>query len=222
MHKFSHHLLYSVVLLYCFGTTCYADSINYGVIVNERVINLPNDQAKWYVSVVGNIDDVKYNEILGWFDTNEKLIDFKKQIHFCPVTSDTTIYIERYADNIKVLPTIRVQQPDGTIVYESSGKNIPISPEGLYSAVAKSVERILPWRNKMEDRCRPQPQPTPQPIPTPDPEPQPIDDGGPPIIDTPSKSKCPARVAVGVLLVSIVLGTVAGLASTWKKTYRKS
>ena len=224
MSRFLRYLLCSIALSSCYYTTCYAQEINYGVISEERVINLPNDQAKWYVSVVGNTNDSRYNEILGWFETNEKLVDLKRQVHFIPVTSDTTIYAERYAGNIKALPTIRIQQSDGTVIYEASGKDIPMSPEGLYGAVTESVRPVLPWRRDMEDRLKKRPQPKPGPLPVlpvPDPTPSPIDDGGPPIIDTPAPAKCPAPTAVVVLILSVVLGTVAGLTCAWKKTYRK-
>ena len=105
---------------------CFADTVN-GVLAEERVVNLPNDSGKWYVSVVGNANDARYNEIVGWFDTNASLKKLKNQVHFCPVTSDTAIYKERYASNVKGLPTVRVQKPDGTVVYEAAGKNIPMT-----------------------------------------------------------------------------------------------
>ena len=47
------------------------DTIN-GVLAQERVVNLPNDQGKWYVSVVGNASDAAYRRVLGWFEANAK------------------------------------------------------------------------------------------------------------------------------------------------------
>jgi len=35
-----------------------------GVIAQERVVTLPADQGKWYVSVVGETNDARYREIL--------------------------------------------------------------------------------------------------------------------------------------------------------------
>ena len=90
-------------------TPCLADTVN-GVLAEERVVNLPQDQGKWYVSVVGNATDSRYNEIVGWFDTNASLKKLKDQVHFCPVTSDTAIYQARYACNVKGLPTVRMQK----------------------------------------------------------------------------------------------------------------
>jgi hypothetical protein len=78
---------------------CFADTAN-GVLAEERVVNLPQDQGKWYVSVVGSTTDARYNEILGWFESNQSLKKVKNQVHFCPVTTATAIYKERYAGNV--------------------------------------------------------------------------------------------------------------------------
>ncbi len=186
-------LLSALCLLAVFAVIvpCLGDTVN-GVLAEERIVNLPKDQGKWYVSVVGNATDSRYNEIVGWFDTNPSLKKLKNQVHFCPVTSDTAIYQARYAANVKGLPTVRMQKPDGTVVYEAAGKNIPMTAAGLNGALAGAVSNaqglrpILPWRREMERRCPgPCPNPQPNPQPQPDPEPQPIDDGGAPVIDDP-------------------------------------
>ena len=41
-----------VVALFAAVVPCFADTVN-GVLAEERVVNLPNDQDKWYISVVG-------------------------------------------------------------------------------------------------------------------------------------------------------------------------
>jgi len=205
----------SVLCLLAFFTAvvpCLGDA-GTGGLAEERVVSLPKDQGKWYVSVGGNATDPRYNEIVGWFDTNASLKKLKNQVHFCPVTSDTAIYQARYAGNVKGLPTVRMQQPDGTVVYEAAGKHIPMTAAGLNGALAGAVSEaqglrpVLPWRREMERRC-PGPYPTPQPGPQPDPEPQPIDDGGIPVIDDPPVEGaapwgllpplCVAALAVGI------------------------
>ena len=93
-------LLLSVLCLlavFAAAVPCFADTVN-GVLAEERIVSLPQDQGKWYVSVVGNATDSRYNEIVGWFDTNASLKKLKNQVHFCPVTSDTAIYQARYAE----------------------------------------------------------------------------------------------------------------------------
>ena len=70
-------------------------------------------------------NDARYNEVLGWFDSNPSLAKLKDQVHFCPVASDTAIYKERYSANVKGLPTVRMQKSDGTVVYEAAGRTFP-------------------------------------------------------------------------------------------------
>jgi hypothetical protein len=196
-------------------------SVN-GVIAEERIVRLPNDQGKWYVSVVGDASDAAYQRVLGWFDTNASLKTLRAQVHFCPVTADTAVYVERYASNVKGLPTVRVQKPVGEVVYEASGKNLPLSAEGLYGAiadgvyVAQGIRPVLPWRRDMERRCQPGPQPEPSPQPQPDPEPSPIDDGGAPAVE-------PQTVAPGwVLPLLCVVGFVGGLVAGYgRQVYAK-
>lgn len=188
-----------------------------GVLAEQRVVNLPNDQGKWYISVVGNASDTAYLRVLGWFEANPSLKGLKNNVHFCPVTAGTPTYQERYAVNVKGLPTVRVQKPDGTVVYEAADKNLPMTAEGLYGAIAGAVNTaqgirpILPWRRDMERRCPgPCPTPNPAPDPQPDPDPQPIDDGGAPDLE-------PQPAAEGWPLFGLALlvngGFLVGLAA---------
>ena len=196
-----------------------------GVLAEERIVKLPNDQGKWYVSVVGDARDVIYQRLLAWFDTSASLKTLKAQVHFCPIAAGTAIYQERYKENVKGLPTVRVQKPGGEVIYEAAGKNLPMSAEGLYGAIAdgvytaQGIRPILPWRREMERRCPgPGPCPQPEPQPQPDPEPQPIDDGGPPDLESPVESVLPVWWA---MLIALAVGSVAGVARKWRETYQQ-
>ena len=160
-------LLLSVLCLlvvFAAAAPCLADTVN-GVLAEERIVSLPQDQGKWYVSVVGNATDPRYNEIVGWFDTNASLKKLKNQVHFCPVTSGTAIYQARYASNVKGLPTVRMQKPDGTVVYEAAGKNLPLTAAGLNGALAGAVSDaqglrpVLRGEGKWSVAARPLPEP---------------------------------------------------------------
>jgi len=196
-----------------------------GVLAEQRVVNLPTDQGKWYISLVGNANDTTYLRVLGWFDANASLKGLKNKVHFCPVTSDAASYQVRYASNVKGLPTVRVQKADGTVVYEASGKNLPMTAEGLYGAIAGAVNAaqgirpVLPWRREMDHHCPgPGPSPTPGPPPQPDPAPQPIDDGGPPDLEGPVDSVLPAGWA---MLIALAVGSASGVARKWRETYQQ-
>ena len=208
-----------VLALVAVATPCFADAMN-GVLAEERVVQLPNDSGKWFISVVGNVNDAHYNEIVGWFSTNPSLKKLRDQVHFCQVTTNTAIYMERYASNVKGLPTVRMQKPNGVVVYEVAGKNIPITAAGLNGALAdgvctaEGIRPILPWRHDMERRCPgpgPNPGPEPNPQPNPDPEPQPIDNGdGAPVIDAPVQSQVPWVWLPVLCFVGLGIGVSCG------------
>jgi hypothetical protein len=199
--------LLCALALFAAVVPCFADTVN-GVLAEERVVNLPNDQGKWYISVVGDSNDARYNEILNWFDNNPNLAKLKDQVQFCPVTSDTAIYKERYAPNVAGLPTVRMQQPDAVVVYEAAGKDLPMTAAGLNGALAGAVGKaqglrpILPWRRDTDNRLNNLERPKPQPQPNHDPEPQPINDGGKPEVVNPDLAE-PESVLPGWLVVPI-------------------
>lgn len=195
----------------------------------ERVIDLPMDSQKWYISVIGNPNDMQYRSILRRFDRNKYLKNLKIQVHFWVVPTTSPAYKARYEKNTKILPTIRVQQSNGQVVWEAASRGIPVTAEGLYVAIKNSSLKamallpwrrngtVLPWRDKMEKQCQPEPTPAP-PEPFPvfvDLNPAPIDDGGPPEFEETG----PARWLVVCLAV---LSALAGGASALIVQARKS
>jgi hypothetical protein len=207
------------------ASTCFADEVN-GVLSEDRVVNLPSDQGKWYISVVGDTRDAQYQTIMKWFSQDIPLRKLKAQVHFCPVKSSSAIYKARYVMNVKGLPTVRLQNNHGTVIYEAAGKNLPFTAQGLYGAFAGSVSKvqgipILPWRRNHKRVPCPSPRPSPQPTPGPDfnldPEPQPIDGG-----DAPDFEEAPAQSSLPplwLMLVTLVVSAGGGLAVEWKNTY---
>jgi hypothetical protein len=183
----------------------------------ERVIKLPEDGSKWYVSVVGVGEDARYQEVLGWFNTHEKLSALRSATHFCPITTKSPLYRERYAPNCKSLPTVRVQDSKGVVIYESAGRRIPMTAGGLYSAIAAASDghELLPWRRR---HSQPQPAPVnPAPAPNNDPAPEPIDDSGPPTLDNVYELGGGLLVLCGLaLLAGGVWSAVERANSRWK------
>lgn len=220
----SKYLLFVLCVLLV-ASPCLA-GVTGGVLTEERVVRLPNDEAKWHVSVVGETGSGEYSAVLAWFDEG-KLADLKRQVHFHQVGTDSAIYESRYKPNVKGLPTVRVQKPDGTVVYEASGDSIPITPEGLYSAIAIEVNgaqgfrAILPWRRKMENRCCPRPPANPEPpnAEPVDPPAQPLGDGGPPEMEGGTAGWQVAFWAILSGLLGLMAGGVIGLVEAWKEKY---
>ncbi len=144
--------------------------------VTERVLQLPQDQNKWHLSVVGDPQDARYREVLGWFDSNKSLSEVKGQVHFHAVLTSDPIYQERYAPNTKVLPMVRMQNAQGVVLYEACGKDLPATGYGLYTAIVwKSdlTQGILRHRQERRQQAEPEPQPQSEPQPQVQPEPQP-------------------------------------------------
>lgn len=213
------------------ATTCFAGTVNgvltdntvNGVLAEERVINLPNDQGKWYISVVGDTRNAQYQTILKWFGQDPALRKLKSQVRFCPISSNSTIYKTRYSMNVKGLPTVRFQNNQGVVIYEAAGKNLPFTAQGLYGAFANSVAKaqsrpILPWRRNRVYPCPrpcPSPRPTPEPYVAPDPVPQPIDDGSEPQFE-PVQSSFPP---LWLMLTVLVASAGGGAFVEWRATY---
>jgi len=202
-----------------------------GVIANERVVNLPNDSEKWYLSIVGEEGEYRYENLLGWFGQygNEGLKTLRKQVHFREINSDTAIYRSRYKSNVKDLPTVRLQKSNGEVVYESQSGNLPISGEGLYGALANASSKaqglgiFRPWgpprRVCPDGRCPVKPKPDP---PREDPAPAPVDDGGAPEMAAQSGlDMASAGVGAGSVLLCLFGGAGASLFVQWRRMYRQ-
>ena len=81
MNRFLLSLCLLAALLTTFAATpCVANTAD-GTIAQERVITLPQDQGKWYVSVVGDPQDARYREVLTWFDSGE-LLKLRNSVHY--------------------------------------------------------------------------------------------------------------------------------------------
>lgn len=192
-----------------------------GVLVEERVLNLPNDEGKWYLSVVGEKSDTQYQTILKWFESDANLYKLRRQVHYIPVTPEKAVYRDRYEPNIEGLPTVRLQNHAGVVMYEAAGDELPFTAEGLYAAMARDVAMktqclrrpLLPWRRNHSCPC---PQPNPDPDPAPDPEPEPIDDGGAP--DLATQSMLPP---LWLMLVVLFASAAVGAGVEWRNTYAK-
>jgi hypothetical protein len=219
-------VLFSVMLLAVIAAACpcladdqpselKADAA-YGVLhAEERVIDLPADQGKWHISVVGNPRSAKYQTVKGWFDSHPSLKHLKAQTHFHPIATTTAMYRDRYAKSTPKVPCVRIQSADGKVMYQVCGQNIPMSADALDQAIRTELFR----RRRCRPSPQPQPQPQPEPQPQPDPTPQPLDHVGPPDVAPEPKSGLPPWW----LLVGLaVLGAGAGVVAKWKETYYPS
>lgn len=86
-----------------------------------KKVPLPDDRNKLYLSVIGAKSDLHYQTVVQWFNEPGWLKELAKGMHYREITTDTVMYRERYKLNIKGLPTVRVQSPQGIILYEAYG-----------------------------------------------------------------------------------------------------
>jgi hypothetical protein len=203
-----------LVLLIGLPAVAYADTRVYGVKpVQERVINLPQDQGVYYLTVFGQAGEPRYEQVRSWFQSHAGLANAAAQTKFNTIGADSVMFAERYARTVRQTPCVRLQTASGEVVFEISGADIPMSAEALHSAMAASCLR---WGRKnyhYHYQCpvEPQPQPAPQPPqPVPQPAPQPVPK---PVNDLPPW---------WLLLIPAALGAGVGLVEKYHAVHRAS
>jgi len=182
------------------------------IVSAEQITNLPQDQDKFFTSVVGDANDGTYQRLLTWFDTNPDLKQLKDSTFFNAVTTDDPIY-SRYAPNTKMLPMVRVQDAQGNVLAQIAGDEIPTTAERLYNCIGVQVQLRLPH---LKHRHRPQPKPeSPKPV-------QPIivhvDAPPQPLSDSRELSfRVKREIAAGLILICAG-ALIAGLVASRKKS----
>ncbi len=226
------HFIFSVVASNADGAEIKAET---------RILNLPQDEGKWFVSVVGDPSDQQYVNLLAWFDRNLALSELKAGVHFHGISTKSVAFRSRYAKNVNEFPTIRVQKPDGFVIYEAAGDSIPSSAEGLSYEIAGASNMagwqilrrpifdgrifpifhrpFMPWRQRMERERNKCPDGNcPQPGPPVDIEVD-IDIGPEPEPEPVAPSGVSVPAAIGLCLFCFLMGGGAGVAVQWRKLY---
>ena len=198
-----------LLLIIIWSVAAYGDT-------QERVTP-PSDANKMHFSIVGEKGEYRYETAKALFDTDADLSTFKKHVHFHDVASNTAIYKERYEPNIDGLPTLRLQLPDGVVIYERAGASVPVRALLLKSEIELAyvfgnVTQQCPWKDKR--RCRP---------PMPPVEPTPIE---PPTTEPPCTPDPPAPDNSWLLTLAMVMaciaGSVGGVVYEWKHPKKKT
>ncbi len=176
----------------------------------ERVITLPQDQGKWYVSLFGDSTDPKYQRLQQWFKTHEGLSDLRGQVHYNEYATDTTRY-QRYTEQMPGLPCVRVQNSKGSVRAEFWADYIPLTGEALFTGIKADLRDETRQRRRRLCPC-----PSPDPVPTPEPTPDVPFNDGPPVFDEPEPepepetSSFPFLLALAALAVGLGVGVTQG------------
>ena len=188
-------ILLTLTCLLAFAVSAFA--------TEERMVNLPQDQGAWYLTVFGEADDAKFQELQTWLKTDEGLSKLKSQVRFNKYTTDQLRY-QRYVKNMPGLPCIRLQNEKGLVVSEFWSDNIPESSTILYRGIREDLRDKTSWGCLRRRRC---PTPPVEPPVEPPIEPPVEPPVGPPILE-PEPEPEPEESKLWLLLV--VLGALAG------------
>lgn len=128
------------------GAKEYRCDANGGVYyTSERVIDLPQDHNRWYVTVIGDPDSAQYRQITEWFATHPDLRKIAQATHYTEMSTRSTMYAGRCNQSAQFAPPstpcIRIQDHSGNVVYQVSGRNIPLSPEALVNSMQATCFR---------------------------------------------------------------------------------
>ena len=186
----------------------------YGVrYAQEQVIQLPQDQGRFYLTVFGNEGEYRYEQVKGWMASDPQLSALKSQTTYNTYRADSVMFRERYAQGMSDIPCVRLQTPTGAVVFEASGTNIPMSAEALYNGIAEGCRK--------RHQCRPCPQPqpnpapvNPQPAPTPAPQPAPIVTPKPVVHDFPNPV-----VWIGLVIGGLAIGGAFGVGGSIRREF---
>jgi hypothetical protein len=187
----------------------------------ERVLILPQDQGKWYVSLFGDPGNARYQELQKWFRTHPGLIHLRGQVHYNEYSASSLRYKQRYAKDMVGLPCVRVQNHQGIVASEFWAEHIPMTPDALYNGIREDILDKASWGCLRRRRCRPCPQPSPAPQPAPQPvKPEPVkpEPSTPPVLpEKPAKpgSNFPWWLAI----LSGLTGAGAGVYQGWRDTH---
>src|SRR4051812_36581460 len=97
--------------------TDYRCDANGGVCYQTRVVDLPQDQNKFYCTIIGSQSDPQVQELATWFNTNPDLAHLKQGTHFAVMASDSVMYQKRYSATTTTLPCVRVQDSQGNVIF---------------------------------------------------------------------------------------------------------
>lgn len=143
----------------------------------ERVIVLPQDGGRWFLTIYGDDADLKYQKLKSWLQTHDGLSTLRSQTHYNEYIPTDTRY-QRYAASLPGPVCIRLQNSKGVVTSEFWSDNIPLTAEALFKGIKGDLQDKTSWGCLKRRRC-----PTPSPAPTPAPAPAPAPVDTPPVLE---------------------------------------
>jgi len=170
----------------------------------ERILHLPEDSAKWYLTLVLAPDDradPASRKLRAWFASDPRLASLKAQTHFNEYRPDERFYRARYLAHYgATTPQVWLQRDNAKPIYCAQGTDMPTSAEALADELAEVIQQACP-------NC-PRPSPDDDDVDVATPSDAPSDGGVPIIRPKPQSSLDPrwvgAAVCLAIPLVAIV------------------
>lgn len=126
--------------------------VNY---TKERILELPRDGNRMFVTVFGNPKDAKYQDVKQWFKDVPELANIRKQTHFNVIDTTSPDFKVKYGKTVPAAPLIRVQTATGGVVYQVSGNNLPLSGEALSKSMNTELFNCWKKRHQQEEKVEP-------------------------------------------------------------------
>lgn len=138
-------------------------NIFYRNIIKERIIDLPEDSGKFWLTMFlpkNPLSNEEATMLMGWFNTNPDLnyLVSSGNMRTNFINKDSKYYEYTYGHRNDLqpdrFPIIIVQEPSGKICYKASRGNFPVNGNILFREIAMAIEK-----------CFPEPKPEPKPKP---------------------------------------------------------
>ena len=211
-------LFFTLVCLLAFSVNAADVKAEY---TQERIVELPQDGGRWYLTLFGDSADPQYQMLRSWLQTHNGLSTLRSQVHYNDYLTTSPRY-PRYAESMPGLPCIRLQNSRGTVISEFWSNNIPLTGEALFSSIKGDLRSKASWgllrqrRGPQPRRCRPSPQPTPAPTPAP----APVDT--PPVFDEPEDAPEESGFPWLLALAAAIIGIGVGVGQGYKREHMDS
>lgn len=177
-------------------------------LTEDRIIELPADSGIWHTLLFVH-DGWQAHEdcrrLVAWFDTEPGLVSLKSQTKFWVYTESNPYYRQHFAGTLHALPAVRVQNAEGYLIYQASGRNIPRGPADLRRAITREVRAKCPG-----PYCFPDQRPAPDSVP-PEPAPDVIPDSVAPAPEPEENAKEEDDNSIFTLLAALAGGGALGL-----------
>jgi hypothetical protein len=103
--------------------------------MGEELADRPNDSQVAYLTLVGTPGEARFESLKVEFENHAGLKEVTQETHFSVMADTSTMFRTRYSGQFGRLPTVRLQEADGDVLYEASGRAIPTADE-LYTELS--------------------------------------------------------------------------------------